>query len=97
MLLYSPVAVILLSLTRTVKFVDNELLRTSLGCNNLSPSLTLYVDWLKLTFNEPAKSLQEVKRISNTIVYKTLSLLFRYLAIYIVKTYSAYSYIQIPT
>ena len=43
-MIYLPVAVIFLSLTRMVKLVDNELLRISVGCNNLSLSLTLYVD-----------------------------------------------------
>ena len=44
---YSPV-LLLSSLTFRVITVDDGLLRTSTGCTNPSPSLTLYVDSLKL-------------------------------------------------
>ena len=39
---------VLLSVTCTVILVDDGLLRTSTGCTDPSPSLTLYVDRLKL-------------------------------------------------
>ena len=49
MLLHSLVAVFSLSLTCTVISVDDGLLRTSTGCAGPASSLTLYVDWLKVT------------------------------------------------
>ena len=49
MLPYSPMAVLLIALTCTVISVDDGLLRTSTGCAGPSSSLTLYVDWLKVT------------------------------------------------
>ena len=49
MLLHLLVAVFSVSLTCTLISVDDGLLRTSTGCADISFSLTLYVDWLKMT------------------------------------------------
>ena len=49
MLFHLPEAVLSPLLTRTVISVDDGLLRTSTGCAGPSSSLTLYVDWLKMT------------------------------------------------
>ena len=49
MLVYLPVAVMLLLLTCTVISVDDGLLRTSTGCADPSSSSTVYVDWLNMT------------------------------------------------
>ena len=48
MLVYLPVAVMLLLLTCTVISVDDGLLRTSTGCAGPLFSSTLYADWLKV-------------------------------------------------
>ena len=65
-MLVLPVAVISLVITCTVILVDDDSLRTSTGCNTPSLSLTLYVDSVKLTFNEVAQSVKAMKKISST-------------------------------
>ena len=47
--MYLLMAVSPVSLTCTVISVDDGLLRTSTGCAGPASSLTLYVDWLKVT------------------------------------------------
>ena len=74
-------AVFGVSLTFTVISVDDGLLRTSTGCAGPSSSLTLYVDWLKLTETAIKKAIQNyilmcsylitVKKMECTIQYRS--------------------------
>ena len=63
-------AVFSVSLTCTVMLVDDGLLRTSTGCAGPLSSLTLYVDWLKVTVTAEEFHVKII--IQHTAVYKMI-------------------------